>query len=290
MAKNSKPIYTFQTSYHSGRETRHISARVFIDNLPPNSTATVKRTVKYSCSWFIFYSVVYGDGRTKFFYEQIEDSGKSSDYVLNISYGSTRAICSFDSTDRLTFVSGDNEVSVKQDYQVYYEYPFTYQGDNANEYKIFLVIFRNKIFFFWHDNCANVIVKTLDLSSFDSFEDLDFTRVNKDIELSDDFSLTLYTEPSCYNTYYSLYLSSKSIFDSNDANYVLKEHRFNIPCDLSLSGSQFIPDTDNEIRRGVLKMDCLVDGELQEAGSEAGSEDDSEAGSEAGSYYSEDDC
>ena len=137
-----KLIHTFQSG-----GVPSIRVRVFIANLPPNAIATVRSTVEYSGSWFIVYSVVYVDGRTEFFYEQVEDSNESSDYVLNISYDSTRAICSFDSSDQLKFVNGNNKVFVEQDYSLFHEYPFKYEGDNANEYKIFLVIFRNKIFF-----------------------------------------------------------------------------------------------------------------------------------------------
>ncbi len=283
MSRNSH-IYTFKTSYESGMGIREMNVRVFIDNLPPNSTATVRSTVEYSCSWFIYYSVMSCRGRTEFFYERVKDLNESSDYVLNISYDSTRAICSFDSSDQLTFVNKNNKVSDEQDQSIFYEYLFRYENDKVNEYKLFLVIYRNRIVLFWHDYYAEVIVKTLDLSSFDSFEDFDFTRVDTDITLFD-FSLTFYTKPSCYNTYYSLDVSSESIIDSKKVKYVLEEHTFNIPCDSSITGSQFKPDTNDEITRGSLRMDCHVDGELQDDDSE----DDSEAGSEAGSDYSEDD-
>jgi hypothetical protein len=284
---STKLIHTFQSD---GDGLPSIGVRVFITGLPPNSSVTVHSHVDYSCSWFVCYSVQSHSGRTEYFYENIKDSNESSDYVLNILYDSTRAICSFDSSDQLTFVSGDNEVLVEQDQPTFYEYRFQCENDNA-DYKLFLVIYKNRIVLFWHDYYAKVIVKTLYLSSFDSFEGFDFTRVDTDITPFDCFSLTFYTEPSCYNTYYSLYVSSESILDSKDVNYVCREHTFDIPCDSALSGSQFIPDTDVEFRRGILRMDSIVDGKLQEDDSDVGS-DDSDVGSDdsdVGSDDSEDD-
>jgi hypothetical protein len=245
-------------------------AHTYIDKIPLDSTATLHSICNYFCSQFVFYSVVSSNGRTKIFYEFIEDPDPDE----RIDYDSTRQICSFDSTERITFVSTNNEGFFSKNELVFYEYQFDYQNRFfENVHKVFLVIFQNKIVLFWHDNLGKVIVKTLDLSSFDSF---DFTRVNPNIELFDWFSLTFYTIPSTDNVYYSLQVSSDSIFDSNDANYVLKKHTFNIPCYLSLSGSQFIPDTDDKIKRGVLKMRCHVhvNGNLQEDDSD--DSDDSE--------------
>ena len=260
-----------------------IRVRVFITGLPPNSSATVHSHNEFSCLWFICYSVKSHNGRTEYFYELLDDSNESSDYVLNISYVSTRAIFSVESDEQIKFVNSNNKVLDEQDHPMFYEYPFNYENEHANDYKLFLVICRNRIVLFWHDYNARVIVKTLDLSSFDSFKDLDFTRVDLDIRMFDCFSLTFYTTPSGYNTYYSLYLSSKSssksFFNSN-IGCVCKKHTFCIPCWSPFSGSQFIPDTDIEFRHGILRMDSRVDGEPQE---ESGSEDDSEAGSEAGS-------
>ncbi len=258
-------IYTF---YVEGMDTQSIAVNVFITNLPPNTTATVLSTVEYGCDWFIVYSVVFGDGQTEFFYEQVQDSNESNDYVLNISYDSTRAICSFDSSEQIIFVNSNNEMLLQQNQQMLYEYIVN------EKFKLFLVIFKNNILLFWHDDSAQVVVKTLNLSSFDSFEGLDFTRVDTIIDLSCGFHLTFYTESSCYNRYNSLYLSSESIIDSNVVCYVFKEHEFDIPCNSSFSGSQFQPDTDYEIESGVLRMDCHVDGESQESDSEADSDED----------------
>ena len=268
-----------------------IEVRVFITELPPDSSATIHSHIEFGCLWFLGYSVKSHNGRTEYFYELLDDSNESSDYVLIISYDSTRAIFPVESNERIIFVDSNNNVLDEQPFEpMIYEYPFNYENEHANDYKLFLVICRNRIVLFWHDYNARVIVKTLNLSSFDSFKDLDFTRVDPDISMFDRFSLTFYTDLSLENTYYSLYLSSKSVFNSNNVKCVCKKHRINIPCYSPFSGSQFRPDTHDEIERKILRMYSRVDGEPQEdPGSEVGSEVGSEAGSEAGSDVGSDD-
>ena len=150
-------IYTFKTS-----DATNCKVNLFITELPPNSTANIHSTEEFSLiRWFVFYSVQHQNGRTEFFYDKIADSNESNDYVLNISYDSGRAICSFDSTKRIVFVDEYNIKLVKQNGPVFYEY-------DGHDYKRFLVIIQNNIFLFWHDDEEKVIVKTLNLSSFDN--------------------------------------------------------------------------------------------------------------------------
>lgn len=267
-----KSIYTFNVE---GMNTESIAVHVFIMNLPPNATATVLSTVEYGCDWFLVYSVVFGDGQTEFFYELVEDSNESSDYVLNISYDSTHAICSFDSSERIIFVNSNNEDLVQQNNPVFYEYMV-----NEN-LKIFLVIFKNNILLFWHDDSAQVIVKTLDFStSFDLYS-YNFTRVNYEIDLTREYcKITFYTDPLDTNIYHSAYFDITSFLESNYASVVLKEHIFNQPSYSPFNGSQFTTDICQTIKEFTLKMSYIVDGQLLEAGSD---DDSDEAGSDAGS-------
>ena len=114
---------------------------IFIENLPENSTATVKSKNEFcfSCAWFIFYEVVFGGGQTKYFFELVPDSSERGDYLLNITYDSNKALCSFDSsTERIIFVNSCNKKLADQDRPIFYEYVF---GDNS----VYLVIFKKNI-------------------------------------------------------------------------------------------------------------------------------------------------
>ena len=273
-------MYTFRTKYKN-EFGYSIPILVFIDNLPSNSTATVHSTLEFGCSWFIAYSVRSGDGHTELFYELVEDSDESNDYVLNISYDSTRKVCSFDSTEKITLVDRDNDV-VEKPQQMLYEYVI--EDRMSREFKIYLVIYNNNIVLFWNDECAKVTVKTFDLSLFfSSHEYGNFTRVEFDIDdLTDKrCEMTFYTElPG--NRYFSAYLNINPLY--NEVDVVLKENIFDQMCDSSLSGSQFKPDTCDDIWRGTLVMTHYVDGKLQEndvrVESDNGSEEESDADSE----------
>ena len=268
--------------------SRSIPVHVFIWNLPENSKAIVHSTIEFDCcSWFIVYSVQSGDGRTEYFYEKFSDSNESSDYVLNIHYDSSKAVCSFDSTERIEFVNSNNEKLCDQEGNLgFYEYVF-FDEDGDEKFKVFLVIFQNNIVFFSNNYKAKVIVKTFDFESF--FELYDFTRVviNPSVNLlyGDSCKITFCTDTSDSNTYFSAYLDIKSFLESNKVSIVLKHHRFNQMCCSQFSGSQFKPDTDEEIGDFTLRLShfVVVSEEDPEAGSEAGSEEDSEAGSEVGS-------
>lgn len=264
-----------------------IPVSVFIEKLPPNCTATVHLTPEFACGmWFIFYSVYSkNDHRTEYFYVLVDDSG-SGDYELNIVYDSTCAICSFNSTEKITFVDEDNNVSVEQQ-PPFCEYEYCKKDDRiGREYIMFLVIYKNKLVIFWNDDDAKVTVKTFDLLSL--FTDIprdyrNFTRVGSDIELTDDScKITFYTE-SPGNRYFSAYLDIKP-FSRNVVSVVLRDYEFNQMCDLPISGSQFKPDTCDDIRRGTFVMTHYVDGKLQEndvrVESDNGSEEESDPDSE----------
>lgn len=255
-------IYTFGTKY-TNVVGNPIPIRVFIDNLPSNSTATVHSTLEIGCSWFIAYSVSSGDGHTELFYEPVEDSDESNDYVLNISYDSTREVCSFDSREQITFVDRDNHVLVEQPLQMLYEY--VVKDRMSREFKTFLVIYNNNIVLFWNDEYARVTVKTFNLSLFFEFYNYDFTRVEFNFhDITDErCEMTFYTDSSPSNQYYSSYISM-SFLDSNLVSVVLYDHRFNQMCCSQFSSSQFKPDTRDKIGDFTLKLTHHVDGELQE--------------------------
>lgn len=265
-------IYQFKTN---GRGCLNsIPVFVFIENLPPNSKATVHSTSEFTCDhWYIFYSVRSGD-RIEFFYDLVKDSNDSGDYELTIDYSLTHAICSFNSTEEITFVDSRNNVLVEQP-PIFSEYEYAYNSRLEREYKMFLVIYRNTIVICWNDDDAKVIVKTFDLSSFFSSREYGtFSRVDHDFDLySDSCKFTFYTDSSG-NRYFSAYLDINPL--SNEVYVVLKHYEFNQMCDLSLSGSQFKPDTCDTIWKDTLVMTHCVDGELQEYGSDA----ESDAGSE----------
>lgn len=273
-------LYTFETKYKNVLGNS-IPILVFMDNLPSNSTATVHSTLEFGCSWFIAYSVRSGDGHTELFYELVEDSDESNDYVLNISYdSSTRKVCSFDSREQITFVDRDNNV-VEKPQQMLYEYVI--EDRMSREFKIYLVIYNNNIVLFWNDECAKITVKTFDLSSFFSSREYgNFTRVEFDIDdLTDErCEMTFYTE-SPGNRYFSAYLDINPL--SNKVCVVLKDYEFNQMCDSSLSGSQFKPETCHTRWRCTLELTHYVDGKLQKGDSDAKSDNDSEEESDAGS-------
>ncbi len=261
-----------------------IPVHVFIQNLPQKFTAIVHSTIEFDCcSWFIVYLVQTNDGRTEYFYEKFSDSNESSDYVLNIHYDSSKAVCSFDSTERIEFVDSDNDPFSDQNQPMFYECVI------HNEFKIFLVIFQNNIVLFWNNNYEEVIVKTLDFSSFLDLCKYDFTRVviNPSVNLlyGDSCKITFCTDPSDSNTYFSAYLDIESFLESNEVSIVLKYHRFNQMCSSQFNGSQFKPDIYEWIGYFTLKLSHFVDGSevVSEEDSEEDSEADSEAGSEAGS-------
>jgi len=258
-----------------------IPVHVFIKNLPQKFTAIFHSAVEIDCcSWFIVYSVQTNDGRTEYFYEKFSDSNESSDYVLNIHYDSSKAFCSFDSTERIVFVDSDNDPFSDQNQPMFYECVI------HNEFKIFLVIFQNNIVLFWNNNYEEVIVKTLNFSSFLDLCKYDFTRVviNPSVNLlyGDSCKITFCTDPSDSNTYFSAYLDIESFLESNEeVSIVLKYHRFDQMCSSQFNGSQFKPDINKRIGDFTLKLSHFVDG--SEVVSEAGSDEGSEAGSEAGS-------
>lgn len=273
-------IYEFKKDSHGSINS--IPVFVFIKNLPPNSKATVHSTSDFTCDhWYIFYSVRSGD-RIEFFYDLGKDSNDSGDYELTIDYSLTHAIRSFNSTEEITFVDSRNNVLVEQP-PIFSEYEYAYNPRLEREYKMFLVIYRNTIVICWNDDDAKVIVKTFDLSSFFSSREYgNFTRVEFDIELTDDScKITFYTE-SPGNRYFSAYLAINPL--SNEVNVVLKENIFDQMCDSSLSGSQFKPDTCDTIWNDILVMTHYVDGKLQEndvrVESDNGSEEESDADSE----------
>ena len=272
-------IYTFNTNCYQS-----IFVNVFIKNSPKNSIATVHSTVEFDfCSWFIVYSVQSGDGRIEYFYEKFSDSNERTDYVLNIDYDSSKAICSFDSTERIVFVNSNNEELRDQNQPGFYEYVFNMD----EEFKIFLVIFQNNIVLFWNNNYSEVvIVKTLDFSScLEELYDYDLTRVvvdqTVDFLYENNCKITFCTDPSDSNTYFSAYIDIESFLESNDVSVVLKCHRFNQMCCSQFSGSQFKPNTDEQIDDFTLRLSHFVNG--SEVVSEEDSDKDSEEGSEENS-------
>ena len=256
-------IYTFHTNCHPS-----INVNVFIENSPENSTATVHSTVEFGgCAWFIAYSVQYDDGGIEYFYQLILDSNKTHEFDLIIDYDSRKAICSFNSTERIVFVNSNNEELRDQNKPVFYEYVFN------EEFKVFLVISRNNIILFWNNKCSEVIVKTLDFSSFLKLCNYDFTRVvidqTVDFIYEDNCKITFCTDPSDSNTYHSAYLDIESFLESNkEVSVVLKYHRFNQMCSSQFSGSQFKQDTDESIESFNLKLSHCVDGSEEEECSE----------------------
>jgi len=146
---SGKPTHTFYVK--GGIDGSQIAANVFFNDLPLNATAIVHSTVEYVCDWFIIYSVIFADFQTEFFYEPVRDSNESSDYVLNISYDSNRKICSYDlMREQIIFVNSDNKALDEQKQPDIYEYAI-----NEN-FKIFLVIFKDNIVLFWNDESAQV--------------------------------------------------------------------------------------------------------------------------------------
>lgn len=272
-------IYTFNTNCHQS-----ILVNVFIKNLPENSIATVHSAVEFDCcSWFIVYSVQSGDGQIEYFYEKFSDSNETSNYVLNIDYDSRKAVCSFDSTERIVFVNSNNEELRDQNQPGFYEYVFNMD----EEFKIFLVIFQNNIVLFWNNNYSEVIVKTLDFSScLEELYDYDLTRVvvdqTVDFLYENNCKITFCTDPSDSNTYYSAYFDIESVLESNEeVSVVLKHHSFDQMCCSQFSGSQFKRDTDKQIDDFTLRLSHFVNG--SEVVSEEDSDKDSEEGSEENS-------
>jgi len=265
---SSVEIYRFNVYPKNGLPS--IGAHVFMKSLPLNSTATVHSTVEFGCSWYIVYSV-QSSYQTEFFYELVQDLNKSNEYVLNVSYDSSRAICSFKPNDKIKFVDPNNKELADQNQKFFFE------CERPTDFKCFLVVSANNVVLFWNDDDEEVRVKTLNLQSFDSFEEYDFTRVNYDINLyNDTFSLTFYTDPSAHNTYYSLQLTSNSFFESSKVKYVFNEHCFDQPSHSLYNCSQFEQDTEDDIQSGFLVMSYLVDGEelLEDDSDEDDSDED----------------
>ena len=256
-----------------------ISVYVFIQNLPQDSTAIFHSTVEFNCcSWFIVYSVQSGNGRIEYFYQLITDSRESSDYVLNIDYDSSKAVCSFDSTEQIVFVDSDNEEFSDQTQPMFYECLI------YDESKIFLVIFQNNIVLFWNNDKGQVVVKTLDFSLFLELSEYNFTRAVIDqtnFIYEDNCKITFCTDPSDSNTYSSAYFDIESVLESNDVSVVLKFNRFNQMCSSQFSGSQFESDSSDVIGSFTINLIHSVDVEPHEdSGSEAGSDTGSEVGSD----------
>jgi hypothetical protein len=243
---------------------------VFIENLPEGSIATVYSTVKYYVSsllrsWFIFFLVQSEDGRIEYFYQFISDSNKSQeshDYVLNIDYDSSKPIFSLDSTQQIVFVNSNND-EIDQNRRMFYEHRFN------DEFKIFLIVFRNNIVLFWNNNYAEVVVKFIDFSSFLKLWDYDFTRVvikadDDNFLCEDNCSITFYMNPSVDATYVSVNLKILSLLICNDVSVVVKEHTFDQP------------DKCKLIDNFTLKMSHLVDDDFQKNDSDDRSEAESE--------------
>ena len=265
-------IYTFHTNC-----SWSIPVHVSIKNSPKNSIATVHSIVEFGgCSWFIAYSVQSDDGGIEYFYQLFLDSDTSNEYALIIDYDSSKAICSFDSTERIVFVNSNNKELRDQNRPVFYEYVIN------DEFKLFLVISRNNIVLFWNNNCSEVIVKTLNFSSLLELCGYDFTRVvidqTFDFILEDNCKITLCTDPSDSNTYYSAYLDIESFLESNKVRVVLKYHRFKQMCSSQFSCSQFEQDTDDKIGSFNLKLSHYVNG--SEASSDECSEEEEDECSE----------
>jgi hypothetical protein len=134
---------------------------------------------------------------------------------------------------------------------------------------------------FWNDDSAQVIVKTLDFStSFDLYS-YHFTRVNYEIDLTNEHcKITFYTDPLDTNIYRSAYVDIESFLESNNLSVVLKEHMFNQPSYSPFNGSQFTTDICTTIGVFTLEMSHIVDGQLLEADSDIGSDAGSEVGSD----------
>jgi hypothetical protein len=247
-------IYTFHTNCGWS-----IPVHVSIKNLPGNSIATVHSIVEFGgCSWFIAYSVQSDDGGIEYFYQLFLDSNTSNEYNLIIDYDSRKAICSFDSTERIVFVNSNNEELRDQNRPVFYEYVIN------DELKLFLVISRNNIVLFWNNNYSEVIVKTLNFSSFFELCDYDFRRVviypTFEFIFENNCKITFCTNPSDSNTYYSAYLDIESFLKSNEVRVVLKKHIFDQPCYSQYNGSQFRQNTDDKIGSFNLKLSHYVNG------------------------------
>ena len=125
------------------------------------------------------------------------------------------------------------------------------------------------------NDCAEVIVKTLDFSSCLELYDYDLTRVvvvqTVDFLYENNCKITFCTDPSGSNIYHSAYIDIKSFLESDeDVSGVLKCHRFKQMCCSQFNGSQFEPDTDKQINVFTLRLSHFVDG------SEVVSEEDSE--------------
>lgn len=275
-----KPIYTFYVE--GGIVGIQIAANVFINDIPRNATVLVHSIVEYVCDWFIIYSVIFADFQTEFFYELVQDSNESSDYVLNISYDSNRKICSYDLREQIIFVDSKNNTLTDQNQPSFYEYAIN------ESFKIFLVIFKDNIVLFWNDKSAQVIVKTLDFSNFFEFSNgnpYHFTRVNYEIDLTDEHcKITFYTDQLDTNIYCSAYVDIESFLQGNDASVVLKEHIVNQPSYSPFNGSQFTTDVCEKFPEFTLEMSHFVDGQLLEADSDIGSDAGSDTGSEEDDY------
>jgi hypothetical protein len=272
-------IHTFYVE--GGIGNKMIPVLVYICGLPRNFNAFFHSAVENNeQSWFIFFSVQSGDSRIEYFYKLITDSRESSDYVLNIDYDSSKAVCSFNSTEQIVFVNSNNDKLSDQTRPMFYECLI------YDESKIFLVIFQNNIVLFWKNDEGQVVVKTLDFStSFDLYS-YHFTRVNYEIDLTNEHcKITFCTDPSDSNTYSSAYFDIESFLKNNDVSVILKFHRFNQMCSSLFSGSQFEPDSSDVIGSFTINLIHSVDGEPQEdSGSEAGSDAGSDAGSEEDDY------
>lgn len=277
------PIYNFYT-----QGPHRMPVLVSIEDLPQNCTARIHTTLDFNCGvWFILYSVYSNDSRhTEYFYELVEDTNETADYDLIIVYDSTRAICSFKSNEQITFVDSGNNVLVEQ-LPIFHEYEYSEKDKRTDrEYKMFLVIYKNKLVIFWNDNLAKVTVKTFDLLSlsFDIPRDYhDFTRVDFNFELTHESCKITFCTDSPGNRYFSAYIVIEP-FSSNDVSVVLKDHRFNQMSCSPFNGSQFEPDTCDEIGNFTFNLTHYVDGELQEddsgVESDTGSEEESDADSE----------
>jgi len=265
-------IYTFFTN-----DSHKIPVHVFIDNLPQNCTARVHSTTVFNGSWwFIFYSVRSGD-RIEFFYELVKDSNESGDYELTIDYDLTHPICSFDSTEEITFVDSRNDVLVEQP-PIFSVYEYAHDSRLEREYKMFLVIYNNTIVICWNDEDTKVSVKTFDLSSFFSSREYGtFSRVDYDFVLTpESCKITFYTVQSEGNQYFSAYIDFNPFSADNLVSVILHDHRLNQLGESGLRSSPYIPDTDDKIESIFLNLTHYVDGKLLEDDSDTGSDARSE--------------
>lgn len=231
----------------------HIPVKFLIKNLPKDATPHVHSTIEYGDKMFFAYSICFSNGKTVFFYELVEDSSQSSDdYVFRIHYDSTRAICSFDLSKKIIFVNSTNdELGTQTKPPSFYTYEYDYC-------KVCLVIYKNNILLVWHEAGGQVIVKTLDFSTFFEFNSHHFTRANHNVYLTGgDCKITFYTDKSDSGIYYSADFHIMSFLKSNNVSVVLYKYvRMNQPSDLSNS-SKFRIDPYYR-RLFTLTMSCNV--------------------------------